>query len=248
MVSCFTGRVFSFRNPTASTKIIGGDDAPDKAIPYQASLRRLSNSHFCGGCILNKRWILTAAHCAVEFTADTMRVVVGSNKLVGGGQTYDVEQVISHENYDETKIINDIALIKVAADIEFSDHVQPIALPTKNTKPGANVLLSGWGREGEGDISIPNDLQMINQTVISVSTCKVVFKDINDIVDTEICTLTIKGNGSCQGDSGGPLVEDNAVVGIVSWGLGCENRHPDVNTRVFSFVDWIKKHTSNHMD
>ncbi|XP_045501829.1 chymotrypsin-2-like [Colias croceus] len=227
-----------------STKIVGGDNAPEKAIPYQASLRQLSNAHFCGGAILNERWILTAAHCAVEFSAETIKVVVGSNKIVGDGQIYDVEEVIIHEDYDDKKIKNDIALIKVSTDIEFSDKVQPIALPTKNTKPGANVLLSGWGREEDGDVGIPNDLQMINQTVISVLSCKIVFTNINQIVDSEICTLTLKGNGSCQGDSGGPLVEDNAVVGIVSWGLSCEDKYPDVNTRVYSYVNWIKKHIS----
>lgn len=43
-------------------RVVGGRDAPEGAHPYQVSLRR-GNSHYCGGVILNNRWVITAAHC-----------------------------------------------------------------------------------------------------------------------------------------------------------------------------------------
>jgi len=47
-------------------QIVGGVDAPDGLYPYQASLRRSNDKkHFCGGAVISKNHIITAAHCLV---------------------------------------------------------------------------------------------------------------------------------------------------------------------------------------
>ena len=48
-----------------------------------------------------------------------------------------------------------------------------------------------------------------------------------------------------QGDSGGPLVANGEQLGIVSWGTPCAKGKPDVFTRVYSYVSWIKKHSES---
>ncbi|CAK1552927.1 unnamed protein product [Leptosia nina] len=225
---------------TVVTRIVGGKDAPDGGIPYQVSLRSAYDSHFCGGSILNKRWILTAAHCTVGSSTRSVKVVVGTNSLKSGGAKYSVERLVVHESYNSGLISNDISLVKVTEDIEFTDRVQPILLPESNTEANAELLLTGWGRLSYPG-NLPEVLQMINVTALSVDDCQSKFNGINPVYDTQICSLTRAGEGACHGDSGGPLVENNRVVGIVSWGMPCAKGYPDVYTRVYSFLDWIQE-------
>ncbi|XP_045487398.1 chymotrypsin-2-like [Pieris rapae] len=225
--------------PEQITRIVGGKDAPNGGIPYQVSLRSIYGSHFCGGSILSERWILTAAHCTVGSSTGSVKVVVGTNSLVDGGEKYSVDKIIVHEGYDGGLIFNDISLVKVTKDIVFGDRVKPISLPEFNTNADTELLLTGWGRLSYPG-NLPDVLQMINVTALSVDECQSLFSGINPVFDSQICSLTKAGEGACHGDSGGPLVEDNRVVGIVSWGMPCARGYPDVYTRVFSFLEWIQ--------
>ncbi|KAM9457474.1 testisin-like [Clarias gariepinus] len=45
-----------------NTKIVGGQDAVPGSWPWQVSLQ-VFGSHFCGGSLINNRWVLSAAHC-----------------------------------------------------------------------------------------------------------------------------------------------------------------------------------------
>lgn len=51
---------------TGIGKIVGGSEAADGEFPWQVSLRSVAGlgaTHFCGGAVIDKDWILTAAHC-----------------------------------------------------------------------------------------------------------------------------------------------------------------------------------------
>lgn len=43
--------------------IVGGSTAATGQFPHQVSLRSSGNAHFCGGFVINNRWVGSAAHC-----------------------------------------------------------------------------------------------------------------------------------------------------------------------------------------
>jgi secreted trypsin-like serine protease len=67
----------------------------------------------------------------------------------------------------------------------------------------------------------------------------------NYIQPSQICAGVPDGkNNSCQGNSGGPLQtivnNQHHIVGVVSFGIACENALPSIYTRVSFYLDWIE--------
>jgi len=52
--------------PSVSVRVVGGVEAMPHSWPWQVSLQG-RRGHFCGGSIINDRWIATAAHCAAGY-------------------------------------------------------------------------------------------------------------------------------------------------------------------------------------
>lgn len=145
--------------PTWDPRVVGGEDAEEGQFPYQVSLRqKMMNNHFCGGSIISSRFLLTAAHCADGALGSPQNVyaVVGTLYRTKGGITVELEKITQHSGWNRGQLKNDIALIRTAQKIVFSDTVQPIALPKQNVGGDASTLLSGWGRHQV------SNLQMIN--------------------------------------------------------------------------------------
>lgn len=57
-----TASVQNSRRKRLDGRIVGGYVIDITEAPYTVSLRYVT-SHFCGGSIIDERWILTAAHC-----------------------------------------------------------------------------------------------------------------------------------------------------------------------------------------
>lgn len=128
------------------SRIVGGQRAELGDAPYQISMRfKKYDFHFCGGSIINETWILTAAHCTTNFKPDQIEVVAGNLKLGAGGDRYAVDRIVAHERYDPNTLRNDIALLRLATPITYSDTVEPVELCDQYTEGGQPMMLSGWG-------------------------------------------------------------------------------------------------------
>lgn len=65
--------------------------------------------------------------------------------------------------------------------------------------------------------------------------------------ENTVCTDSPVGSGLCDGDFGGPLIrrEDNVLIGLGSWVRECGTKYPDVYTRVFSHLEFIREAIEN---
>lgn len=130
-------------------RIVGGENAQEGQFPYQASIHnRIARDFFCSGSILSNRFVLTAAHCMRNRTPANIFAIVGTLNRLKGGVAVEFNKITVHPGWNSRLLINDIALLRTANEIVFSDTIQPIALPKENlpNEENTQVILSGWGK------------------------------------------------------------------------------------------------------
>ena len=74
-------------------------------------------------------------------------IYLGSIYL-GQGTRYVIKRAIPHPAFNAITIQNDIALIEVTRNIQLTNRIKPVCLPTKAAKDGEKCHVSGFGRTG----------------------------------------------------------------------------------------------------
>ncbi|KAI7801196.1 chymotrypsin-like protease CTRL-1 [Triplophysa rosa] len=221
------------------------------AWPWQVSLKTSKGIHFCGGTLINKNWILTAAHCSVQ--AGYHHAVLGEHDRGSDDEAVQINKiskVIVHPRFNKDNFNNDVALLRLSSPAQITSRVSPVKLVSSTTSISSGTLcvLTGWGRTATG--LSPRILQETTLPIVSTSNCKLYWGLIRTITDSMICAGG-SGSSACQGDSGGPLLCDSKgvwyQVGIVSWGaVDCSVKSPGVYSRVSFLRKWIDQTVSSN--
>ena len=231
-------------------QIVGGKESTPYSRPYQVALL-MNGRQGCGGTLISKDWVLTAAHCLGGASTSNLTVRVGAHSIsANDGTTHRVSQIISHEYWGgSVQSGYDIAVLRLATSA--SSSITPASLPTRTIADqlagvGSYVTVSGWGLTYNN--GSPSDrLREVDLPVLSNSSCSSQLG--SNIGSGVICGGGTGSSGSqvsaCNGDSGGPYaVQGNGKyysIGTVSWGRDC--RGATAFTRTTSYLDWIEQKT-----
>ncbi|XP_058464079.1 transmembrane protease serine 9-like [Malaya genurostris] len=221
--------------------------------------------YLCGGALISKRFVLTAAHCAVNGygnAPDTVRIGdtdLGSTADDMYAQQISIREFRSHPKYRPSKKYFDIALIELTRDVEMNDAVCPACLWLEKDVPAESMSAIGFGATGFAEDLSPT-LQKVTLSAINVTHCndRIPFSHRslpNGLASEQFCAGSDKMD-TCEGDSGGPIqterLDVNGVlvpllVGIVSFGTPCMEGSTGVYTRVSSYLNWIEEETKRPM-
>lgn len=201
---------------TSSGFIVGGENTIRGEIPFLAALgykkpRRSKIKYKCGGALINRRYVITAAHCISDELA---QVVLGDWKidtdpdcddgLCAKAQKFDIssKNAIVHERWNRRKVTtegNDIALIKLpypAVTVNEKELHGNIILPIcidwdhSGLPSDWELLVAGWGRNSSdhkdlGDFrrigAHSNIMQKLIVPSVPMDECKSNFKFFRNI-------------------------------------------------------------------
>ncbi|XP_042347973.1 trypsin [Plectropomus leopardus] len=225
-------------------RIVGGYAPVPYSIKNMVSIQTILRQHICGGSLINKYWVITAAHCNIG--VQKMMVVAGDYSLTiyeGTEQEILPQLLVPHPDYDSDTDNNDIMLIKLRAPVYLNNYVSVALLPRQDASiaEGRLCRVSGWGYTSATGGQIPSTLRTVKLPIVSTEKCNSSESFNGKITENMLCAgFSAGGKDACQGDSGGPLVCEGRVYGLVSWGTGCaEPQFPGVYTAVSKFRRWI---------
>jgi len=232
----------------------GGKMAKEGEFPYAAFIT-VPNGN-CTGVILDRRWIVTAAHCVGNNTLPGhIQVLIGTTKWNNTKEKWSKAlDVFTHPKYEKSLLHGDLALIRVPP-MRFGDYVNAVQVHNESwdgTPKDCVTMAFGklWhdGPEVEGLSTADVKAQRGSRGCSCLRRKQRLFG---------VCLSRKSFKRSCMWDTGGPLVCDNRLVGIAHGGIdkvSCIYFNPRTKTKckpektfeIFTFLcphlNWMREH------
>jgi secreted trypsin-like serine protease len=235
--------------------IVNGSEAGE-SYPFMATIPMSAPKHglndgTCGASLIDRQWVLTAAHCVKGDGLELDGIVrVGSDHRKSGGTVRKIDRTFVHPGYvnGDNKIANkdDIALIRLDRPVAQ----QPIRIAEQAGKPGTPTRLLGFGTTVDTKFEFPDRLRELNTRRGAESECAPGYAD-----RTRLCTITTVPKAmACFGDSGGPQLRKGRggrweLIGVTS-GPGAPDvpcsQGPGLYSSAPAYAGWIDRTRKAH--
>ncbi|MER5214277.1 serine protease [Streptomyces sp. NPDC002838] len=224
----------------APQPIVGGTTTTTTAYPFMMQITDASQNQFCGGTLVSPTKVVTAAHCVVDETTGSVRVVGGRTYRNGtNGTVARVSKIWIHPSYTDVTNGDDVAVLTLSTSMPYTTAKYVSSTDTSVYAAGTTARIIGWGTTSSNGSS-SNQLRTATVPTVSNSGCAGSYGS-NFVASDMVCAgYTSGGIDTCQGDSGGPLLIGGVLAGITSWGEGCADAdYPGIYTRLTTFSSLV---------
>lgn len=236
------------------TRIINGAPAGTTEYPALVALFKVTDSgfrsFFCGGALIDRSYVLTAAHCvsSLRTAPEQIGVSIGTSDISRSSELtlLKVSGVIPYPEFDIVSMKNDLALLKLEREADAAS-MRVASSPVSDER----AIIAGWGSTNSRRVVLPGVLQHAQVPIRTDAECT---RGLGALYNPSTMRCAgvlsssrrkVDGIDTCYGDSGGPLMVREqsgalTIVGVTSWGLGCAlSTSYGVYTRIEKYSSWI---------